>query len=174
MDIEVIALSLLPCIVVGLLAYTLASHYFKNQEKVERLQLLQQSHDAQLPTRLGAYERLTLFLERIKPNSLLLRVNSSGLSKAQYENTLVASIDQEFEHNITQQIYVTEDCWNVTRAAKNTTIHKIRQIAMSEKSVTADDLREQIINEFMDKPVPSETALSFIRKEVSDLFQHKR
>jgi hypothetical protein len=83
---------------------------------------------------------------------------------------LVATIEQEFEHNVAQQIYFSEECWNVIRAAKNTTIQKIRQVGMSNKSHTAEELRAQIINEFMESPAPSETALSYVRKEVRELF----
>ncbi|MEP2970316.1 MAG: hypothetical protein ABJO82_12325, partial [Nonlabens ulvanivorans] len=79
-------------------------------------------------------------------------------------------IDQEFEHNIAQQIYVSEECWNIIRAAKNTTIQQIRQVAMSSKINSGEDLRQAIVNELMDKRAPSAAALSYLRSEVKDLF----
>lgn len=162
--------SLLPALIVGVVAYLLINSFLKNEEN-RRIYLAGKSLKPKtLPLRMAAYERLALFLERLKPNSLLVRTKTGSLSKAEYENILVATIEQEFEHNVAQQIYFTEECWNVIRAAKNTTIQKIRQVGMSDKSKTAEELRSQIINEFMEHPAPSETALSYVRKEVRALF----
>ncbi|AZQ45235.1 hypothetical protein EJ995_10900 [Nonlabens ponticola] len=162
-------MAIVPAIIVGVVAYFLISSFLGNEENRRKYHILKETKAQALPTRLAAYERLTLFLERIKPNSLLVRTSPENVSKAQYENMLVASIEQEYDHNIAQQIYVTDDCWNVVRAAKNSTIQKIRQIALSDKTQTADELRNLIINEFMDGRVPSETALSVVRKEVMEL-----
>ena len=163
-------IAFVPALIVGAVAYLLISSFLKNEEN-RRIYLAGKSlRPKTLPIRMAAYERLTLFLERMKPNSLLVRTQPANLSKSEYENVIVATIEQEFEHNVAQQIYFSENCWNVIRAAKNTTIQKIRQIGMSNKSQTAEELRAQIINEFMEAPAPSETALSFVRKEVRDLF----
>ena len=165
-----ILISLLPALIVGAVAYLLISSFLKNEEN-RRIYLAGKSLKPKtLPMRMAAYERLTLFLERMKPNSLLVRTQPGNLSKNEYENVIIATIEQEFEHNVAQQIYFTEECWNVIRSAKNTTIHKIRQVGMSGKSQSAEELRAQIINEFMDGSAPSETALSYVRKEVRELF----
>ncbi|BAO56779.1 DUF7935 family protein [Nonlabens marinus] len=165
-----ILIAFLPALIVGLIAYLLIKAFLDNEEK-RRIFLASKSLKPKtLPMRMAAYERLTLFLERMKPNSLLVRTNTGSLSKSAYESMLVATIEQEFEHNVAQQIYFTEECWNVIRAAKNTTIQKIRQVGMSNKSTTAEELRAQIINEFMESLAPSETALSYVRKEVRELF----
>jgi hypothetical protein len=71
---------------------------------------------------------------------------------------------------LSQQIYLTDDCWNVIKATKNATIQIIRKVSMSEKVDSANKLREAVLNEFMDKQSPSITALQYIKKEVSDLF----
>jgi len=160
----------LPALIVGLVAYYLIKAFLDNEEKRRIFLAAKSLKPKTLPMRMAAYERLALFLERLKPNSLLVRTKTGSLSTSEYENILVATIEQEFEHNVAQQIYFTEDCWNIIRAAKNTTIQKIRQVGMSGKSQTAEELRAQIINEFMESPAPSETALSFVRKEVRELF----
>ncbi len=166
---QVIA-SLVPAMLVAGIAYYLIKSFLQNEEQRRKYLASKSLKPKVLPMRMAAYERLTLFLERMKPNSLLVRTLPGTMTKEAYENLLVATIEQEFEHNVAQQIYFQEECWNVIRAAKNTTIQKIRQIAMSDKSQTADDLRQQIISEFMDTGAPSETALSYLRKEVRELF----
>jgi len=167
--IQILA-SFIPALLVACVAYYLINSFLKNEEKRRVFLAAKSLKPKLLPTRMAAYERLTLFLERMKPNSLLVRTQPGNLSTSEYENILIATIEQEFEHNIAQQIYFTEECWNVIRASKNTTIQKIRQVGMSGKSQTAEELRAQIINEFMDGSAPSETALSFVRKEVRELF----
>jgi hypothetical protein len=163
-------IAFVPALIVGVTAYLLIKAFLDNEEKRRIFLAAKSLKPKTLPMRMAAYERLTLFLERMKPNSLLVRTKTGNLDKEGYETMLVATIEQEFEHNVAQQIYFSEECWNVIRAAKNSTIQKIRQVGMSNKSQTADELRSQIINEFMESPAPSETALSYVRKEVRELF----
>ncbi|GAK91012.1 hypothetical protein JCM19297_2457 [Nonlabens ulvanivorans] len=162
--------SLLPSFIIAVIAYYFLSSFMKNEERRRRFITVRESQGKTLPTRMASYERMTLFLERIKPNNLVVRTLAGSMTKLQYEQTLIAAIDQEFEHNIAQQIYVSEECWNIIRAAKNTTIQQIRQVAMSSKINNGEDLRQAIVNELMDKRAPSAAALSFLRSEVKDLF----
>ena len=87
-----------------------------------------------------------------------------------YENYLIAQIEQEFEHNLTQQIYISNECWTMILTAKNATIQMIRVANRSEKVNNADKLREVILNEMMDKQSPSVVALEYIKNEVGMLW----
>ena len=64
---------------------------------------------------------------------------------------------------------MTDECWNIIKAAKSATIQMIRKAAMSNTE-TADKLREDILNETMDKTSPSATALTFVKREIGDLW----
>ena len=161
---------LLPAIVVGLVAYYFFKGHTANEEGRRRYLIQKEAQNKILPTRLQANERLTLLLERIDPNKLLVRVNPYSDSIDDYEKLLIKNIEQEFEHNITQQVYVSVECWNIIQAAKNATIHIIRQAAMHEKENTADTMREWILRHFMEEVTPSQKALTYIKKEVSELF----
>ncbi|HET8803856.1 MAG TPA: hypothetical protein VFM72_04705, partial [Aequorivita sp.] len=110
---------LLPAIVVGVIAYFFFKGHTANEEGRRRYLVQKEAQKQMLPLRLQAYERIVLFLERIDPNKLLVRVKPFSDSKDDYENLLVKNIEQEFEHNLTQQIYVTPECWNLVNAAKN-------------------------------------------------------
>jgi len=123
-----------------------------------------------MPMRLQAYERMTLFLERITPSKLLIRIAPSSSNKEDYERLLISSIEQEFEHNLSQQIYLSDECWNIITAAKNATIQLIRKASLLQKTKTANKLREVILQEMLEKRAPSDAALSFIKKEVSELW----
>ncbi len=162
--------SVLPAVVVGAIAFYFFQQHLENEERRRRFLLKRDLQKEALPLRLQAYERMSLFLERIAPSKLVLRVLPTSSTKEDYESLLIANIEQEFEHNLSQQIYVTEECWSVIMAAKNATIQLVRRSTQLEQTDSADKLREVILTELADKQVPSSTALSYIKREVSDLW----
>lgn len=163
-----LAFNLLPAIVVGVLSFYFFNAHTKQEEGRRRFLLHQDNQKNALPQRLQAYERLALFLERIAPGNLLTRVKPYNDDKYDYEALLVKTIEQEYEHNLAQQIYVSPECWNVIRISKNATISIIRKTNMSEKIDGSDRLRETILRDLIDNQAPSETGLSFIKKEVGE------
>ncbi|MBC8768461.1 hypothetical protein H4O18_10695 [Arenibacter sp. BSSL-BM3] len=160
---------LLPAIVTGMVAFYFFRLHTRNEEGRRRYLLHKDTQKNTLPIRLQAYERLALFLERIAIPSLVVRVGPKSSNKNDYENLLIKSIENEFEHNLSQQIYMTDECWNIIKAAKSATIQMIRKAGMSE-SDTADKLREDILNETMEKQSPSATALAYVKKEIGELW----
>lgn len=160
---------LLPAVVTGAVAFYFFRLHTNNEEGRRRYLLHKDSQKSALPIRLQAYERMALFLERISIPSLVVRVAPTSSSKNDYENLLVRSIETEFDHNLSQQIYLSDECWNIIKAAKSATIQVIRKVGMSH-SDSADKFREDILNETMDKQSPSATALSFVKKEISALW----
>lgn len=165
-----ILFNLLPAAIVGAIAYYFFKQHIENEAGRRRFLLQKDRQKESLPIRLQAYERMALFLERITPSKLLTRVNPNSSNKEDYESLLVASIQQEFEHNLSQQIYLSDDCWTVIIAAKNATIQLIRKANMNEKTDSANKLREVILTELMEAPAPSNAALSFIKKEVGEMW----
>jgi len=160
----------IPALVTGLIAYYFFKEHTKNEDGRRRFLLKKDMQVNSLPIRLQAYERLTLFLERMTPSKILIRISPKSSNKESYESLLILTIEQEFEHNLSQQIYVSDRCWSITIAAKNATIQLIRKASLLEKTDTADKLREVILTEMMERRPPSDAALSFIRAEVSDLW----
>lgn len=161
---------LLPAIVVGLVAYFFFKGHTTNEEGRRRYLIQKEAQKSIIPIRLQAYERLTLFLERIDPKKILLRVKPFSDDLQEYETLLIQNIDNEYEHNLVQQIYITPECWNLINAAKNATIQVIRQASSNEKVDDSDKLRAFLLNHFMDEVTPSHKALLFVKKEVSELF----
>ena len=159
-----------PALVAGLIAFYFFRLHTRNEEGRRRYLLQKDSQKDILPVRLQAYERMALFLERIAVNSLVVRVAPKNDIKSDYENLLIKNVEDEFEHNLSQQIYMTDECWNVIKAAKSATIQIIRAAAISE-STSPDKLREDILNQSMEKQSPSATALSFVKKEIADLWE---
>jgi hypothetical protein len=163
-------LSLIPALLIAGLAYYFFKEHIHNENKRRSFLLQKNLQKEGLPIRLQAYERLVLFLERISPPKLLIRTPPTHSDKNDYEALLIATIQQEFEHNLSQQIYISDACWNVILAAKNGTIQLIRKANIREETDSANKLREVILTDVIDKEPPSSIALSYIKKEVSDLW----
>lgn len=162
--------SALPALIVGIMAYYFFNSYFENEQKRRRYSLHKEAQRQALPLRLQAYERLALFLERIDPSKLLIRISPQSSNKHDYENYVIAQIEQEYEHNLTQQIYVSSECWNIITTAKNATIQTIRKTNMSERIDSANKFREVMLTDLFDKQSPSSIALAHLKIEVSELW----
>ncbi|MDR5590865.1 hypothetical protein [Christiangramia sp. SM2212] len=168
-DILDLLYALLPAIIVGLISFYFFNSYSKNEENRRRFLLLREKQKTALPIRLQAYERLALLLERVSPGKILFRVQPTSEDAESYATLLIANIEQEFEHNLAQQIYVTNECWDYIKTAKNATITMIRKAVATEDVSTSDQLREVILKSLMDKQPPTDAALSYIKKEVKNL-----
>src|SRR5690554_3083792 len=107
---------LLPAIVVGIVAYYFFKGHTANEEGRRRYLIQKEAQNQILPLRLQAYERITIFLERIDLTKLLIRVKPFSDDSEDYERLLIDNIEQEFEHNISQQIYVSQECWGLVKA----------------------------------------------------------
>ncbi len=169
-DIIPLIISLIPAILITLLAVYFFKMHTTNEERRRRFLLHKENQKQALPLKLQAYERIVLFLERISPSKLLTRMAPVGEDKKGYETLLVHTIDQEFEHNLTQQIYISDEGWNTVKAAKNATIGIIRKVSLKEDVDSADKMREIILTELVEKGSPSDAALTVIKSEVSGLF----
>jgi len=168
--IIIILIAIIPSTIVGVLIYFFFKEHVKN-EAHRREHIISKGLQSQaLPIRLQAYERMVLFLERISPNKLLIRVSPISEDKDHYENLLIQNIEQEYEHNLSQQIYVSDDCWNTLNTAKNATIQLIRKVSLSDKIKSAEKLREVVLTEMMEKTPPTNIALALIRNEVSKIW----
>jgi hypothetical protein len=160
----------LPAIVTGLVAYYFFDLHTKNEEGRRRYLLNKEAQKNALPLRLQAYERMSLYMERINPTKLLIRIAPISNDKNDYENLIISQIEQEFEHNLTQQIYMSDECWTIIVTAKNATIQMIRKANMSERVDNADKLREVVLSDLMEKQSPSNAALAYIKNEVGQLW----
>lgn len=160
---------LLPALIVGALAFYFFNVHTRNEEQRRRFLLQKENQKLAFPVRLQAYERMALFLERIAPGSLLLRITPYNDSKEDYTTLLAKTIEQEFEHNLAQQIYLSDECWNVIKASKNATINNLRRTAVNEDVKDVAEFRKKVIESVLDSETPSDTALAFLKKEIGKL-----
>ena len=165
--INELAFYTLPALITGGVAYVLFNSYFKDQQNTRRWLVQRENQKLGLPLRLQAYERLALFLERISPTKLLIRVAPLNDDKIAYQNLLVQHIEQEYEHNLAQQIYVSDECWLMLVTAKNTIVQNIRKNALNSEIKNADKFREVILSNQLEVESTSALALNFLKNEVT-------
>ena len=165
-----IVFSVVPSVIVGTIAYYFFKMHTENEEGRRRYLIHKDAQKNAMPLRLQAYERLSLFLERIDPAKLLIRITPQSSNKHDYEDYVIAQVEQEYEHNLTQQIYVSSECWNIITTAKNATIQTIRKTNMSDRVDSANKLREVMLTDLFEKQSPSSIALAHLKNEVSELW----
>jgi hypothetical protein len=79
-----------------------------------------------------------------------------------YQNFVIAQIEQEFEHNLSQQIYISEKCWSII-VTKNATIQMMRLADKNENIKDADGLRQAVISDLL-KTISEQCGTSFYQK----------
>ena len=132
--------------------------------------LLDQKKDERGSTstlKLQAYERLLLFCERISYSNLLLRIRHADVSSEALASALVLAVQQEYEHNVTQQLYVSDKLWEIIKMAKGQMIEIISQI---EEGLPVDASGKALAEALIDyhnreEKTPNETAKLAIKRE---------
>lgn len=162
----------LPALIVFLTAYFLFRDMLSNSQKQRELEFRIQNQGKITPVRLQAYERLTLFLERISPHSLLTRVSHKNITSKSYQIELLKQIRQEYEHNLSQQIYVSHTTWGYIRGSKEFLIGIINRSSEEvDPQSPALDLSKKIIEKYIEIDEPPITlAINELKREVRQLF----
>lgn len=163
---------IIPSLVILLTVWLIINQFFRNWESQQEHERKLLSQKKTLPLRLQAYERISLFLERISFENLLIRENQSQSTVQAFQHHLVSSIRSEYEHNISQQIYLSEEAWKVIRMTKENTIKLINTACQSlNPEDPAVVLSEAIIKLQMQATAsPSQIALEIIKAEARKLF----
>ncbi len=121
-----------PALIVFLTVRTLLKQFLEGQYRMRAAELQQSRLASTTPLRFQAYERLSLLCERIALPNLIMRVRPEGMSVAEYRLALMLAIQQEFEHNITQQVYISEQLWEILKMARD---HAVEVINLSAEKL---------------------------------------
>jgi hypothetical protein len=164
---------ILPAAAVFVAAFLIVKRFLDNEELRREHELKKSNQAALTPLRLQAYERIVIFLERIHPNTIVVRVNKHGMTAQQLHGELIKTIKSEYEHNISQQIYVSYGSWELVKTTKEE-ITKLINIAATKVAhdKPANDLAMMILNisSNLGKKLPNDLALEYIKKEVGQKF----
>lgn len=172
--IAVIISSTLSAAIVGAVAYLIINKFVENEQKKSLLELkkIQESEILKVvnPIRLQAYERLALFLERISPNSLVLRCYQPGMDIKLLQGVMTKNIRDEFEHNLSQQVYVSTEAWSRIKEAKEEMINLINSAAVRLPEGSDPMSLAGAVFENSAKQNPLDAALEFLKNELQKNF----
>ncbi|MBN8653881.1 MAG: hypothetical protein J0L67_20800 [Cytophagales bacterium] len=163
---------LIPAALVLYAVYLTVRSFIIKEIELKKLEIRTRSIETILPARLQAYERMTLFLERIAPQNLLIRLNNPGFTARDFQRVLLDEIRSEYNHNVSQQVYMSEEVWNQVRNAKEDLVMVINDAASTlSAEATSIELSKKIFELIMAKQVDLiGLALSELRREIQQTF----
>jgi hypothetical protein len=162
----------IPALIVFLTVLVMLRTWSRNEELRRKSEFNSHLADDILPVRLQAYERSILLLERMSPDSLIMRVSRNDFTAKQLQQELLSNITSEFEHNIAQQTYLSTEAWEKMKAAKNQIINMVNETAGEVKPDAKGTTLGKLILERLTelKNPPSQVAIDFLKQEVKTLF----
>ena len=166
--LEIIKLTI-PALIVFWTVNTLLRRFLEGQQQLKGLEVREKQQQATIPLKLQALERLSLFCERISVPNLLLRINDPGGGPQGYKVALMLAIQHEFEHNITQQVYVSQQLWSIIKAARDDTVSFIDVVSEKiEEGASVADFRQALLSYHAGRETSGlDTALLAIKKEAA-------
>ena len=163
---------LIPAGAVFAATYFVILKFTEGEQKRRDYELRKSQLNMTTPIRLQAYERVIIFLERIEPTNLVLRSNKAGMTSPMLYSELIKSVKTEYEHNISQQIYVSANAWHLVKTAKEETLKLINissgKVAENAKSQDLAQIILQIASSV--EKTPTQIAIEFLKKEVAQQF----
>lgn len=162
----------IPAVLMLYLAYLLVRSFLQKQLDEIAFSVRQKNQEIVVPIRLQAYERIVLLLERITPSNLLSRLGSSDYSAEEFQQILIHEIRNEFNHNLSQQVYMSDSAWTYVTTAVEQTISLINSSSngLDDKAKgieLAKAVLENSAGEEMDTP---KQAIRYIKEEIQDVF----
>ncbi len=173
-----ILIVLLPSVIILFITHSMMKNntdamrtFFQEEIKLRRQEIKSLNQNITGPLRVQAYERMILFLERIAPDSLVLRMHKSDMNARQLHGEVLRGIRSEYEHNLSQQVYLSIGAWKMILTAKEETAKLVNLTMDSNPAATGLQLGQEIIeNASKLKRLPTEVAIEYLKKEFADNF----
>jgi hypothetical protein len=164
-----------PAIVVLIATVSVVNRFLNNDLKQRHIAMLQDNQGDTVKLRLHAYERLVIFVERIHPRQLVPRLYQPGMTVADLQAVVLFNIKAEFEHNLSQQIYVSKKVWDTVKGVKEQEINMINTIAKQmNPEEDAKQLHKRIVDYVMtvEGELPTDMALEIINDEAKSVLSY--
>ncbi len=161
-----------PAIIVFVATFFVMKKFLDSEYRKQLFELKKSSMKTITPIRLQAYERAVLFLERINIENMVKRVTKPGMKADQLQMSMIQSIRSEYEHNLSQQIYMSDDAWNALKTAREETV-KLIHMSMAEigGKGSAMDLTQALFQKIEEEDIPPyDKGILILKKEVKHLF----
>jgi hypothetical protein len=159
----------IPALIVFLTAWILLRNMIRNDQDKRRQEIILQNSRTVTPIKLQAFERVVLFLERISLESLLVRVSAPDMTATQLHSAMLNAIRSEFEHNLSQQIYMSQQAWEVVRNARSNMIKIINsEVEKMPPNSSGLSLSKQLLEKIMElEKEPTRAAIEYLKNEIA-------
>ena len=150
---------------------------YKNEERKRQWELRRESQKSVSPIRLRAYERLALLLERTKPEHMLMELRAkepnalATWTVPQLQQYLLQTIRAEFDHNQSQQVYVSDEVWDmIVDARDQTAAFVISMVAQIPQNANAQVYATTLLTAYASNgTTPTDKALEALKDEAKTL-----
>lgn len=160
----------LPALVVFATAWYMLKEFFKQENLKRQLAMLEEKQKVSMPIRMQAYERIVLLLERISPANLVMRVHKPNMSVKQFQQLLAQNVRDEFDHNLSQQLYVSLEAWEKVKGAREEMLRQINTTAAKlPQDARSTDLSQKLLEMSVDKSA-TRMALDYVKNEARKVF----
>lgn len=175
MDISIFFFDVLKYTLSGLFvffaAYFLLKNHFDTYYNLKELEYKTLVVKDILPLKLQAYERMTLFIDRINPSNLLLRLHQPGMTAQEIQSIIISEVRAEYQHNISQQLYLSTNSWNIINRVKEDTIsivkHSVTNLHPQASAIELSKIIFAKLEELEENPY--DLALQVMRNEIQEL-----
>jgi hypothetical protein len=159
-------------LIIFFVAWFIVREYLQNTYKFRLIDLKKSSQAQTLPLRLQAYERVAIYIERINPANMLIRLHVSGVTVRELQHLALSDIRTEYQHNMSQQLYISHDAWAMVKDLKEKTINLLNNAAKGlPPEASSVELSKTVLTHLATlEENPYDIALDAIRKEMQYLF----
>ena len=163
----------IPSLITFGVAFVILNKFMQDQQEKRMFELKKQQQDYMTPIKLQAYERLTLFLERVSPTNLIPRINRNGMTAKQLHQGVHKNIRSEYEHNLAQQIYVSPQTWAMIGRSKE---ELVKMVNVASTKVDPNGPAIELTKVLYDiikaaKGAPTQKALNMMKQEINKQFR---
>ncbi len=168
--LEIIKITV-PALIVFFTVFYLMKQYLASQYQLKSLEFKQNQQSTTVPLRLQAYERLSLFCERIAIPNLILRLRQEGMTAGDLRMSMMVATQQEFEHNITQQVYISQQLWQIIKIARDDVMNVVSEVYEQQgPDASLDNYVQGLFAHLQGREcMPLDKALVAIKKEAGVL-----
>jgi hypothetical protein len=162
---------ILPALMVFMAVWLVFTNFRKSEGRRQSFELRMKDRRAIIPIRLQAHERMLLFLERISPEALVMRLQRPNLNVQELHSLLLKTIRQEWDYNVSQQLYLSDEAWTLIKNARENVVKLINSEAGKLKpSDAAMKLSQSILEENSGANSPTTEAIKALKGDIRQLF----
>lgn len=163
---------ILPAAIVFIGVYFVMQNFLESEQKKLSLKYKSDNYKLITPIKLQAYERMILYLERINLSNMVMRLYKQGQSAKQLQSTMLEVIRGEYDHNMSQQLYISSQTWKIIKTAREETVKVINSCSEQLNDDSSGLELSQFILELVGKAerTYTEVAIEALKSELNKAF----